>query len=61
MKSSKSGLYAIETRYQYTEVKCIKCNTTIFQGCSLGLTVSDIKKCPKCGAPINVLEKWEER
>ena len=57
--ANKSGLVAYEDKYMHTIVECEKCHKMVFQGCSLGLTISDIKECPNCGAPINPLEKWK--
>ncbi len=56
---SKSGLVAYEDRYLHTVVECEKCHKELFSGCSLGLTVSDIKKCPYCQNPIDVTAPWK--
>ena len=59
MYLNKSGLIAYEDRYLHTVVECEKCKKELFEGCSLGLTVSDIKECPYCGNPIDVTVPWK--
>lgn len=55
---NKSGLVAAEDNDLHIKVMCSKCGKILFRGCSLGLTVRDIKFCPDCNNPINIHEKW---
>lgn len=57
---NKSGLEFMEDNDLHIRVMCEKCKKLLFKGCSLGLTVRDIKFCPNCNNPINIHENWRK-